>query len=220
MSASASRAEANAALIRARTKRAPRVAIVLGSGLGGLVDAVEESVTIPYDALDGFPVPSVSGHAGSLVLGRIGSTPVAMMAGRGHFYEHGRADVMRVALETLRALGIADLVLTNSAGGLREEAPPGSLMRISDHINLNTGKLLDRVFEQAGVERKGVYITNAVKHFKWEPRGKRRLHKTPAQKEIEACHYWLEKEIATRKPKVIVAMGATALKFRVRRRDE
>ncbi|MGF6181594.1 putative DNA metabolism protein [Massilia sp. UYP32] len=74
------------------------------------------------------------------------------------------------------------------------------------------GKLLDRVFEQAGVERKGVYITNAVKHFKWEPRGKRRLHKTPAQKEIEACHYWLEKEIATRKPKVIVAMGATALK--------
>lgn len=74
------------------------------------------------------------------------------------------------------------------------------------------GKLLDRVFEQAGVERNGVYITNAVKHFKWEPRGKRRLHKTPAQKEIEACHYWLEKEIATRKPKVIVAMGATALK--------
>ena len=74
------------------------------------------------------------------------------------------------------------------------------------------GKLLDRVFEQSGVERKGVYITNAVKHFKWEPRGKRRLHKTPAQKEIEACHYWLEKEIATRKPKVIVAMGATALK--------
>ncbi len=57
-----------------------------------------------------------------------------------------------------------------------------------------------------------VYLTNAVKHFKWEPRGKRRLHKTPAQKEIEACHYWLEKEIATRKPKVIVAMGATALK--------
>ena len=74
------------------------------------------------------------------------------------------------------------------------------------------GQLLDRVFEQSGVERKGVYITNAVKHFKWEPRGKRRLHKTPAQKEIEACHYWLEKEIAARKPKVIVAMGATALK--------
>jgi len=74
------------------------------------------------------------------------------------------------------------------------------------------GQLLDRVLAQAEVDRKGVYITNAVKHFKWEPRGKRRLHKTPAQKEIEACHYWLEKEIATRKPKVIVAMGATALK--------
>lgn len=74
------------------------------------------------------------------------------------------------------------------------------------------GKLLDRVFEQAGLDRKSVYLTNAVKHFKWEPRGKRRLHKTPAQREIEACHYWLEKELAATKPKVIVAMGATALK--------
>ena len=142
MSASASPAETNAALVRSRASVSPRVAIVLGSGLGGLVDAVEEGVAIPYDALDGFPAPSVSGHAGSLVLGRIGATPVAMMAGRGHFYEHGRADVMRVALETLAALGVADLVLTNSAGGLREDVPPGSLMRINDHINLNTGNPL------------------------------------------------------------------------------
>jgi DNA polymerase len=74
------------------------------------------------------------------------------------------------------------------------------------------GKLLDKVFEQAGLDRRSVYLTNAVKHFKWEPRGKRRLHKTPAQREIEACHYWLEKELAYHKPKVIVAMGATALK--------
>lgn len=74
------------------------------------------------------------------------------------------------------------------------------------------GKLLDQVFEQAGLDRKSVYLTNAVKHFKWEPRGKRRLHKTPVQREIEACHYWLEKELAACKPKVIVAMGATALK--------
>ncbi|WP_020654023.1 UdgX family uracil-DNA binding protein [Massilia niastensis] len=74
------------------------------------------------------------------------------------------------------------------------------------------GKLLDRVFEQAGLDRRSVYLTNAVKHFKWEPRGKRRLHKTPVQREIEACHYWLEKELAACKPKVIVVMGATALK--------
>jgi len=74
------------------------------------------------------------------------------------------------------------------------------------------GKLLDRVFEAADLERRAIYLTNAVKHFKWEPRGKRRLHKTPAQREVEACHYWLDKELAAVKPKVIVALGATALK--------
>jgi DNA polymerase len=74
------------------------------------------------------------------------------------------------------------------------------------------GKLLDRVCEEAGVDRRTLYVTNAVKHFKWEPRGKRRLHKTPAQREIEACSYWLEKELAQVRPRVIVAMGTTALK--------
>jgi len=79
------------------------------------------------------------------------------------------------------------------------------------------GKLLDRVFAEAQVDRKAIYLTNAVKHFKWEPRGKRRLHKTPVQREVEACHYWLEKELAAVKPKVIVAMGATALKSVMRK---
>ncbi len=74
------------------------------------------------------------------------------------------------------------------------------------------GRLLDRALEAAGIERDRVYITNAVKHFKWEPRGKRRLHKTPAQREIEACRRWLEGEIRAIKPKVIVCLGATAAK--------
>jgi DNA polymerase len=74
------------------------------------------------------------------------------------------------------------------------------------------GKLLDRVCEAAGVDRRTLYVTNAVKHFKWEPRGKRRMHKTPAQREIDACSYWLEKELAAVKPQVIVALGTTALK--------
>jgi DNA polymerase len=74
------------------------------------------------------------------------------------------------------------------------------------------GKLLDRVCEAAGVDRRALYVTNAVKHFKWEPRGKRRLHKTPAQREIEACRYWLDKEMAQVRPCVIVALGSTALK--------
>ncbi len=74
------------------------------------------------------------------------------------------------------------------------------------------GRLLDRALEAAGVEREHLYVTNAVKHFKWQPRGKRRLHKTPAQREIDACHQWLEREVQTVKPHVIVALGATAAK--------
>src|SRR3954463_1141769 len=74
------------------------------------------------------------------------------------------------------------------------------------------GRLLDRALAQAGVEREHLYVTNAVKHFKWEPRGKRRLHKTPAQREIDACHQWIEREIAAVRPTVIVALGATAAK--------
>jgi uracil-DNA glycosylase len=74
------------------------------------------------------------------------------------------------------------------------------------------GRLLDRALEAAGVEREHLYVTNAVKHFKWEARGKRRLHKTPAQREVDACHQWLEREIATVKPRVVVALGATAAK--------
>ena len=74
------------------------------------------------------------------------------------------------------------------------------------------GRLLDRALEAAGVGREHLYVTNAVKHFKWEPRGKRRLHKTPAQREIEACHPWLEAEVRSVKPHVIVALGATAAK--------
>ena len=72
------------------------------------------------------------------------------------------------------------------------------------------GRLLDRALEAAGVDREHLYVTNAVKHFKWQLRGKRRLHKTPAQREIDACHQWLEREIESVKPHVVVALGATA----------
>jgi uracil-DNA glycosylase len=74
------------------------------------------------------------------------------------------------------------------------------------------GRLLDRALEAAGVDREHLYVTNAVKHFKWQLRGKRRLHKTPAQREIDACHQWIEREIALVKPHVIVALGSTAAK--------
>jgi uracil-DNA glycosylase len=74
------------------------------------------------------------------------------------------------------------------------------------------GRLLDQALAAAGIDRKAVYVTNAVKHFKWEPRGKRRMHKTPAQREVEACLQWLEGEIAAVQPAIIVCLGATAAK--------
>ena len=74
------------------------------------------------------------------------------------------------------------------------------------------GRILDEGLEEAGIDRSALYVTNAVKHFKWEPRGKRRMHKTPAQGEIEACHQWLQGEIEAVRPALIVALGATAAK--------
>ena len=74
------------------------------------------------------------------------------------------------------------------------------------------GSVLDAALAAAGIERRAVYVTNAVKHFKWEPRGKRRMHKTPAQREVDACRQWLEAEIAAVRPRLIVALGATAAK--------
>ncbi|SMG00701.1 UdgX family uracil-DNA binding protein [Burkholderia singularis] len=81
------------------------------------------------------------------------------------------------------------------------------------------GRMLARALDEAGIDRARVYLTNAVKHFKWEPRGKRRLHKTPAQHEVAACRYWLERELDALAPRVIVALGATALRAVLRDND-
>ena len=113
----------------------PRVAIVLGSGLGGLADAVEDAVTVSYAELPGFPVPSVASHAGALVLGRLSGVPVACLKGRAHYYEGKGAGVMAAPIHALKAAGVRILVLTNAAGSLNLEAAAGSLMLITDHIN-------------------------------------------------------------------------------------
>ncbi|QFY62000.1 purine-nucleoside phosphorylase [Rhizobium grahamii] len=113
----------------------PRYGIVLGSGLGSLVDQLEDAVRIPYGDLPSFPVSAVSGHAGEVVIGSLGGVSVVMLSGRVHFYEKGDAAAMRAPLEVLKALGVDSLILTNSAGSLREDMPPGSVMQISDHIN-------------------------------------------------------------------------------------
>ena len=112
----------------------PALGVVLGSGLGALVEDLEGAARFPYDELPGFPVSGVSGHAGRLVVGTLGGVRVAVFAGRAHYYERGDPAAMRGPLETLRALGAPRVLLTNAAGSLREEMPPGTLMAISDHI--------------------------------------------------------------------------------------
>lgn len=114
---------------------APSTALVLGSGLGSLVDEVENAVRIPYAELPGFPRSGVTGHAGEIVAGLFGGRPIIMMAGRAHYYEHGDAAVMRPAIEALAGIGVTRLLLTNAAGSLRPEMLPGSIMLIEDHIN-------------------------------------------------------------------------------------
>ena len=117
--------------------RMPKVALVLGSGLGGLVDEIGNAVRIPYGDLPGFPQSGVTGHAGQIVAGDFAGRQVLMLAGRAHYYEHGNAAAMRPALEALAGIGIDKLLLTNAAGSLREEMGPGSVMLITDHINFS-----------------------------------------------------------------------------------
>jgi xanthosine phosphorylase len=126
-----------AARLVERAGFAPRVGVVLGSGLGAVAEAVRDPVEVPYADLPGFPRPGVEGHGGQAVLGRIGDVPVAVLQGRAHLYEGVDHDRIRTPVRALRAAGADVLVLTNAAGSLRPELGPGHLMLISDHINMS-----------------------------------------------------------------------------------
>jgi purine-nucleoside phosphorylase len=129
--------ERSGAAIRARApQRAPRVGIVLGSGWQGVVALVDDATTIAYRDLPAFPTLGVAGHAGELVLGRLGGAEVAVLAGRKHAYEDGDAAAMAGAIRTLAALSVPTLVLTNAAGSLDPAMPTGALMLLTDHLNL------------------------------------------------------------------------------------
>jgi xanthosine phosphorylase len=117
-------------------ERAPRLGIILGSGLGAVADALEDAVTIPYTDLPDFPQPSVHGHAGTLALGTLSGLMVACLQGRAHVYEGGDPGAMRGPVRALKAAGAEALFVTNAAGSLNPEVGPGSLMAISDHINM------------------------------------------------------------------------------------
>jgi purine-nucleoside phosphorylase len=124
-----------ATLIRARAGSVPvRIGLILGSGLGHIAREVE-GVAIPYADLDGFPHVGVSGHNPHLHIGTLEGVPVAAFGAREHYYENGNPRAMLLPLQVVQALGATELILTNAAGSLRPDIPPGDLMLLSDHIN-------------------------------------------------------------------------------------
>jgi purine-nucleoside phosphorylase len=122
--------------IRTLTPLAPKVGIILGSGLGAFASQVERGVTIPYAKIPNFPQSTVEGHSGNLILGYIAGVPVAVMQGRVHAYEgYGMPEVV-FPTRVLGLLGCRTLIVTNAAGGIDPAYRPGTLVAISDHINL------------------------------------------------------------------------------------
>src|SRR5438309_3634355 len=130
------RAHHAAQMIRSRITLEPSVAIVLGSGLGAFADDLSDANSISYSEIPGFAQATVEGHAGRLVIGKAGEVPIAAMQGRFHFYEGYSLEDVTFPIRVLKLLGVRTLILTNAAGSLNTEFTPGSLMVISDHINL------------------------------------------------------------------------------------
>lgn len=115
----------------------PQTAVILGSGLGSVADAVEDPLTIDYAAIEGFPRTTVAGHSGKMIVGRLGQSEVLCLQGRFHLYEGHRPQVIAEVVNALKAVGVNRLIVTNAAGSLNPEFTPGSLMLIKDHINFS-----------------------------------------------------------------------------------
>ncbi|HEV8136927.1 MAG TPA: purine-nucleoside phosphorylase [Pyrinomonadaceae bacterium] len=130
------RAEHAARIIRSRTTETPRIAIILGSGLGAFADDFENAVSIPYEDITGFPRSTAAGHAGRLVIGKIDQVPLMAMQGRVHFYEGYSLEQVTFPIRVFKLLGIKTLILTNASGGVNVQFSQGALMIISDHLNL------------------------------------------------------------------------------------
>jgi purine-nucleoside phosphorylase len=130
------RAEAAAAHVRSKIGTSPKVAVVLGSGLGPLADRLTERTVVPYTEIPHFPVPTVAGHMGNLIAGSLGRTRVIYMQGRFHFYEGHDLPTVTFFVRVLRRLGVETLVLTAATGGINTAFRPGDIMALSDHLNL------------------------------------------------------------------------------------
>lgn len=128
--------DAAAGVVRGRTPARPSVAIILGTGLGGLAEEIAVEAAIPYDEIPGFPLSTVESHVGRLLLGRLGGRPVVAMQGRFHRYEGYALGQVTFPVRVLHALGADTLIVSNACGGMHPLWSPGDLMLIADHINL------------------------------------------------------------------------------------
>ena len=165
--------------VRDRTTIVPEVGIVLGSGLGGLADDLQDAVSIPFDALPGWPAATAPGHVGRLLLGSLGGRSVVMLQGRFHLYEGNDPGLVVQPVLLFRALGARVVVLTNAAGGLDPSFGPGTLMIMRDHINL-TGRspLIGPNADALGPRFPD--MTEA-----WSPRLRARLHAAATAEDVE-----------------------------------
>lgn len=114
----------------------PKIALILGSGLGDFADKIEDATRVPYEEIPGFPVSTVEGHSGMLVYGKIHDKQVIALQGRFHYYEGYQLDAVTYPIRIFKELGVENLIVTNAAGGVNEAFEPGDLMLITDHINL------------------------------------------------------------------------------------
>jgi purine-nucleoside phosphorylase len=130
------RIDAAAAVVRGRSALRPEAAVILGTGLGGLVREIEVEAEIPYGDIPGFPLSTVESHAGRLLLGRLGGRPIVAMQGRFHRYEGYDLPQVTFPVRVMRALGAGTLVVSNACGGMHPLWAPGDLVLLSDHINL------------------------------------------------------------------------------------
>jgi purine-nucleoside phosphorylase len=122
--------------IASKSSVQPEIGLILGSGLGVLADLIEDGVAIPYQEIPYFPVSTVDGHEGELLLGTIQGRPVVMMKGRFHMYEGYGPEVTAFPVRVMKELGAKSLLVTNAAGGVNTDFEPGDLMIISDHLNM------------------------------------------------------------------------------------
>ncbi|MGE6375244.1 purine-nucleoside phosphorylase [Peribacillus muralis] len=127
--------ETAAAFIKNKIDGSPEIGLILGSGLGVLADEIENPITIPYQDIPEFPVSTVEGHAGQLVIGQLSGKKVVAMQGRFHFYEGYSMEKVTFPVRVMKLLGVEQLIVTNAAGSVNESFAPGDLMLITDHIN-------------------------------------------------------------------------------------